>query len=96
MYGIFRYLGDPDIIMKGKKEQDSKIIEGIEKLDEVMAAKPGEISIKQPEIFDISKEYNLELKYQFAVKIFPQILSLNLGGLENCKIVIEKTVKKKK
>jgi hypothetical protein len=95
MYGIFRYMGDPDIIKKGKKEPDEKVIEVIEKLDEAMAAKR-EISMKQPEIFDITKEYNLELKYQFAVKIFPQILAANLGGLENCKIVIEKTVKRKK
>jgi hypothetical protein len=96
MYGIFRYMGDPDIIMKEKKDRDEKVKEGIKKLSEEMVKKATEISIKQPEVFDITKGYNLELKYQFAVKIFPQILSANLGGLENCKIVIKETVKRNK
>jgi len=95
MYGIFRYMGDPDIIMKKEKDNYEKVKEGIQKVSEEMVEKPEEINIKQPEIFDITKGYNLELKYQFAVKIFPQILTANLGGLENCKIVIKKTVKKK-
>lgn len=96
MYGIFRYMGDPDIIMNEKKEKDKRVKEGIEMISEEMREKPAEINVKQPEIFDVTKGYNLELKYQFAVKIFPQILTANLGGLDNCKIVIKETVKKKK
>jgi hypothetical protein len=96
MYGILKYLGDPDIIMKEKKDREEELKEGIEKLSEDVVVKPGEISIKQPEIFDITKGYTLALKYQFAVKIFPRILAANLDGLENCKIEIEETVKRKK
>ncbi|MCX6582898.1 MAG: hypothetical protein NT166_22205 [Candidatus Aminicenantes bacterium] len=104
MHGIFRYVDDPDIIMKDDKSREEQVRQGIqearEKIDdkvwEIIGEKVGEIKLKESDIFDVRKEHFLEFKYQFAVKIFPRLLTVTRGGLENCRTEIMDTIKKKK
>ncbi|MCK4765422.1 MAG: hypothetical protein KAW12_24685 [Candidatus Aminicenantes bacterium] len=96
MYGIFKYLGDTDILMKEETNRGKEIREGIQDAKGMMKEKVEEIGVNQPGIFDTQKGITLEFKYQFAVKIFPKILAANLGGLENCRKEIEEAVKRKK
>ncbi|HLP47952.1 MAG TPA: hypothetical protein VK469_18555, partial [Candidatus Kapabacteria bacterium] len=62
MYGIFSYVGAPDIFINGDKGREDKIRESIQK-NKIKSEKLVEITLKESEIFDIQKEYCLEFKY---------------------------------
>ncbi len=83
--GVFRQIGEPSVIYKADREHAGQVETEFEKIKTQKKLQSDALRIDSPEAFEQDDEMRFKSRYEFGVKIFPQLLTRNLDSIENCR-----------